>query len=369
MESSHSVTTSTPTSSHQPRKSLDLVRAGLVAVARCVAPTARAQRRLPSSMTPTCRGRLAAGEACGEPALVGAVHQVAKPQRSSPNRPLSLTATPPGCATAADVAPATSPRIARRADHLDSRSRRNLRSRRLLVDAMTRLPARAPIERAARDVVAARQAPAARLDPPRHVPARPSPPGSCWSSLAPARRAADRRRGLRGHRGAAVRHPRALPPRHLVTPWCRLLKRLDHSNIFLIIAGTYTPFAVRCCPPTQARTLLLVVWGGAVAGVLFRVFWVGAPRWLYTPVYVALGWVAVFYLPDFVRHGGPGVVALIAVGGAALHARRRRLRDQAAQPEPALVRLPRDLPRLHGRGVRRALRRRVDVGLRPATPL
>ena len=95
----------------------------------------------------------------------------------------------------------------------------------------------------------------------------------------------------------------------------RILKRLDHANIFLIIAGTYTPFAVLLLPEGQGRTLLWLVWGGAGLGVLFRVLWVGAPRWLYTPVYVALGWVAVFYLPGFWRHGGAAVVTLIAVGG------------------------------------------------------
>jgi hemolysin III len=95
----------------------------------------------------------------------------------------------------------------------------------------------------------------------------------------------------------------------------RLLKRLDHANIFLIIAGTYTPFAVLLLPPGQDSTLLWLAWGGAVIGVAFRIFWVGAPRWLYTPVYVALGWVAVFYLPSFLERGGPAVLALIATGG------------------------------------------------------
>jgi hemolysin III len=93
-----------------------------------------------------------------------------------------------------------------------------------------------------------------------------------------------------------------------------ILKRMDHSNIFLIIAGTYTPFAL-LLPRSDARTMLLIVWIGAVAGVLFRVFWVGAPRWLYTPVYVALGWVSVFYLRDLLHFGGPAIVTLIAVGG------------------------------------------------------
>ena len=94
-----------------------------------------------------------------------------------------------------------------------------------------------------------------------------------------------------------------------------LLKRLDHSNIFLIIAGSYTPFAVVLLPPDQEKVLLILVWSGALAGVLFRVFWVGAPRWLYTPIYIALGWVAVFYLPAFWSAGGPAVVLLLAAGG------------------------------------------------------
>jgi hemolysin III len=94
-----------------------------------------------------------------------------------------------------------------------------------------------------------------------------------------------------------------------------LLKRLDHANIFLIIAGSYTPFAVALLAPDQARTLLLVVWGGALAGVVFRVFWVTAPRWLYTPLYIALGWVALFYLPAFWENGGPAVVVLLVLGG------------------------------------------------------
>lgn len=93
-----------------------------------------------------------------------------------------------------------------------------------------------------------------------------------------------------------------------------VLKRMDHSNIFLIIAGTYTPFAL-LLPRGQAVQMLLIVWIGAIGGVLFRVFWVGAPRWLYTPIYVALGWVAVFYMGPLLHFGGPAIVTLLAVGG------------------------------------------------------
>jgi hemolysin III len=94
-----------------------------------------------------------------------------------------------------------------------------------------------------------------------------------------------------------------------------LFRRMDHSNIYLIIAGTYTPFAVLALPPDKGRTLLLIVWIGALAGVVFRVFGVGAPRWLYTMLYVVIGWVAVLFIPDLVDGAGGVVVVLIAVGG------------------------------------------------------
>ena len=96
-----------------------------------------------------------------------------------------------------------------------------------------------------------------------------------------------------------------------------VLRRLDHTNIFLIIAGTYTPLAVLLLPPDTARTLLLIVWSGALVGLLARIFWLGAPRWVYVPIYLALGWVAVGYFPLFWRTGGPTIVWLIAVGGLA----------------------------------------------------
>ena len=68
-------------------------------------------------------------------------------------------------------------------------------------------------------------------------------------------------------------------------------------------------------PAGQQLVLLAVVWAGAVAGIAFRMLWIGAPRWLYTPCYIALGWVAVFYLPDFARTGGTAVVVLVIAGG------------------------------------------------------
>ncbi|MFF7643377.1 hemolysin III family protein [Streptomyces canus] len=94
-----------------------------------------------------------------------------------------------------------------------------------------------------------------------------------------------------------------------------LLRRLDHANIFLIIAGTCTPLAVVLLPPDQRSVLLWIVWTGALAGIAFRVVWIGAPRWMYTPCYLALGWAPVRYLPDFLHTGGVAVLTLIVAGG------------------------------------------------------
>ncbi len=96
-----------------------------------------------------------------------------------------------------------------------------------------------------------------------------------------------------------------------------VLRRMDHTNIFLVIAGTYTPLAILLLAHGTARTLLVVVWAGALVGLLMRVFWLGAPRWVYVPIYVALGWVAVWFMPAFWRSGGAPVVWLIMAGGVA----------------------------------------------------
>ena len=94
-----------------------------------------------------------------------------------------------------------------------------------------------------------------------------------------------------------------------------LLARLDHSMIFVFIAGTYTPFALLAMPDRTGRIVLAVVWFGALGGVLLKTSWITAPRWLSVPLYLGLGWVAVFTLPDLLRHGGVAAFVLIAVGG------------------------------------------------------
>jgi hemolysin III len=92
-------------------------------------------------------------------------------------------------------------------------------------------------------------------------------------------------------------------------------KRLDHATIFVLIAGSYTPFCLLLLTPTHAAIMLSLVWGGALLGVLFRIFWVSAPRWLYVPLYLLLGWAAVLYAGEFFRRAPTDVMVLMIVGG------------------------------------------------------
>jgi hemolysin III len=96
-----------------------------------------------------------------------------------------------------------------------------------------------------------------------------------------------------------------------------LLRRFDHANIFVLIAGSYTAFAMLLLHGNARIILLSGIWGGALLGVLFRIFWTDAPRWLYTPIYIGLGWFAVFFLPEFI-HGAIRLGAGIAIATGAL---------------------------------------------------
>lgn len=93
-----------------------------------------------------------------------------------------------------------------------------------------------------------------------------------------------------------------------------VLKRIDHANILLLIAGTYTPIGVLALPPSEGFLLLCLVWGGAILGILFRVLWIGAPRWLYVALYLVLGWAAVMYMPQLFRASLPMMI-LVVIGG------------------------------------------------------
>jgi hemolysin III len=92
------------------------------------------------------------------------------------------------------------------------------------------------------------------------------------------------------------------------------LRRFDHANIFLLIAGTYTPLSLLALPPDKGFVLLAIVWGGALLGIGFRVFWITAPRWLYVPIYLLLGWAAVMYLGDLLA-ASVAMMVLVIVGG------------------------------------------------------
>ena len=109
---------------------------------------------------------------------------------------------------------------------------------------------------------------------------------------------------------SALYHRRRWSPRG----WA-LMKRADHSMIFLFIAGTYTPFSFLAVPEPTGWWLLGTVWTGALLGVALKMAWPHAPRWLGVPIYLALGWAAVFVLVDILQLVGVAVLVLMAVGG------------------------------------------------------
>jgi len=93
-----------------------------------------------------------------------------------------------------------------------------------------------------------------------------------------------------------------------------IFRRIDHANIFLLIAGTYTPITLMALPTGKATVLLAVIWAGALLGIGFRVFWLGAPRWSYVVLYLVLGWAAVIFIVDFFRANWVTML-LVLIGG------------------------------------------------------
>lgn len=92
------------------------------------------------------------------------------------------------------------------------------------------------------------------------------------------------------------------------------LKRIDHANIFLLIAGSYTPITWLALEREKAILLLAIIWGTAILGIGFRIFWITAPRWLYVPIYVGMGWGAMAFIADFMN-ANAAMMILILVGG------------------------------------------------------
>jgi hemolysin III len=100
-----------------------------------------------------------------------------------------------------------------------------------------------------------------------------------------------------GHRGEAV------------------MRRLDHATIYVFIAASYTPMALLMLQGSSRVLLLALIWGAALGGLFFRLFWLDAPRWLYTALYLVMGWAAVGWMGAFYASGGLTVLLLILLGG------------------------------------------------------
>jgi hemolysin III len=95
----------------------------------------------------------------------------------------------------------------------------------------------------------------------------------------------------------------------------QIMRRLDHSMIFIFIAGTYTPFCVLLLSAEKATVTLSLIWIGALGGVALKSIWPHLPRWVGAPLYLALGWGAVAILPDVLHKGGVAALVLLAAGG------------------------------------------------------
>jgi hemolysin III len=104
---------------------------------------------------------------------------------------------------------------------------------------------------------------------------------------------------------------------------------MDHSNIYIFIAATYTPLALILLDGASRTILLVLIWSAAVGGLLFRLLWLSAPRWLYTVLYIVMGWTALGWLGAFYHAAGLAVLILIVAGGicytlgAIVYARKR----------------------------------------------
>ncbi|HEU5142073.1 MAG TPA: hemolysin III family protein [Solirubrobacterales bacterium] len=114
----------------------------------------------------------------------------------------------------------------------------------------------------------------------------------------------------------------------------RLMRRLDHSMIFFLIAGTYTPFALLALDGALAETILVAVWVGAVAGAVVEILWIEHPKWVAALVYLTLGWVAVIPFPKLWDEMGAAGTLLVALGGLLYTAGAIVYATQRPDPNP-----------------------------------
>jgi len=116
----------------------------------------------------------------------------------------------------------------------------------------------------------------------------------------------------------------------------RWMRRLDHSMIFFLIAGTYTPFALLVLSGPLADAILVVVWIGAIAGAIVEMVWIDHPKWVAALIYLSLGWVAVVAFPDLWTSMGVGGALLVAAGGLLYTAGAVVYATQRPNPNPAI---------------------------------
>jgi len=133
--------------------------------------------------------------------------------------------------------------------------------------------------------------------------------------------------------GTSALYHRVNWSRPQVRQWMR---RLDHSMIFFLIAGTYTPFALLVLDGTLAMAILAVVWIGAIAGAIVEMIWIDHPKWASALIYLSLGWVAVATFPELWSAMGIGGALLVAVGGLLYTAGAVVYAVQRPNPSPAI---------------------------------
>lgn len=115
----------------------------------------------------------------------------------------------------------------------------------------------------------------------------------------------------------------------------RWMRRLDHSMIFLLIAGTVTPFALLVMDGTFATAILIAVWVGAAAGIVVELVWTDSPKWVHVAVYLAVGWIGAIAFPAIIVEAGIGAGALVAAGGLLYTAGAVIYAMQRPDPRPA----------------------------------
>jgi hemolysin III len=114
----------------------------------------------------------------------------------------------------------------------------------------------------------------------------------------------------------------------------RWMRRLDHSMIFFLIAGTYTPFALLVLNGALADAILVVVWIGAIAGAIVEMVWIEHPKWVAALIYLSLGWVAVISFPELWGSMGTTGTLLVAAGGLLYTAGAVVYATQRPNPNP-----------------------------------